>query len=120
MSISRDITLTINQESLLDFSTPELKLKFLSVVEDSRCPVGVDCIWEGNAKVRLQISLSETNDSSEIFELNTNLEPRSVQIEDYQIEFFNLTPKPKVDLKIEPENYIAIFSITNSKTVIEL
>jgi hypothetical protein len=120
MSISRDITLTINQESLLDFSTPELKLKFLSVVEDSRCPVGVDCIWEGNAKVRLQISLSETNDSSEIFELNTNLEPRSVQIEDYQIEFFNLTPKPKVDLKIEPENYIAIFSITNPKIVTEL
>lgn len=31
-------------------------LQFLDVVEDSRCPEGVTCVWEGRAKVRLSAS----------------------------------------------------------------
>jgi len=28
-------------------------LRFVDVIEDSRCPAGVTCVWEGRAKVRL-------------------------------------------------------------------
>ena len=111
MVVIRELMLRINQETRIDSAAIRLNLKFLSVVEDSRCPVGVNCIWEGNARVRLQINLSTTNNNSEIFELSTNLEPQSIQIEDYEIKILDLIPSPKVDLKIEPENYTATFTI---------
>ncbi len=117
MTVIRELTLRINQETRIDSPAIRLNLKFLSVVEDSRCPKGVDCIWEGNARVRLQISLSRTNYNSEVFELNTSLEPHSILIENYEIKILDLIPSPKVDLKIEPENYTATFTITNLEIV---
>jgi hypothetical protein len=117
MAVIRELTVRINQEIRIDSPAIELNLKFLSVVEDSRCPVGVDCIWEGNVRVRLQVSLSRINDNSEAFELNTNLEPQSIRVENYEIKILDLMPSPKVDLKIEPKNYTATFTITNLKIV---
>ena len=32
-----------------------LKINFVSVVEDSRCPEGATCIWAGNAKIALTL-----------------------------------------------------------------
>lgn len=36
-------------------SSEKLKLTFERVVEDSRCPQGVDCIWAGQATVTLRV-----------------------------------------------------------------
>lgn len=39
--------------------TVELKgvsIKFLEIVEDSRCPKGVECIWAGRAKVKVEVT----------------------------------------------------------------
>ncbi|MCA1624280.1 MAG: hypothetical protein LC778_10860 [Acidobacteria bacterium] len=117
MAVIRKLTLRINQETQIDSPDIGFNFKFLSVVEDSRCPEGVDCIWEGNARLQLQMSLTKTNNNLEIFELNTNLEPQSIRIEDYEIKILDLIPKPKVDLKIERENYMATFTVTNLKIV---
>jgi hypothetical protein len=117
MTVKRDLTLRINQENRIDSVAIGLNLKFLSVIEDSRCPIGVDCIWEGNARVQIQIWLDGKTGDSQIFELNTNLELQSVRIQGYEIKIIDLIPKPKVDLKIEPENYTAIFTVTNLKII---
>ena len=34
-----------------------LKIHFLEVTDDSRCPVGTTCVWAGNAKVKLALSV---------------------------------------------------------------
>src|SRR5687768_15934383 len=31
-----------------------VKIAFVELVEDSRCPVDVDCVWAGNAKIRVR------------------------------------------------------------------
>ena len=38
------------------FEFEEYSLKFEAVIEDSRCPKGTDCIWEGLVKVRIGVS----------------------------------------------------------------
>ena len=32
-----------------------LKINFQRVAEDSRCPEGVACVWQGNGKIVLQV-----------------------------------------------------------------
>ncbi|MGB7202120.1 MAG: hypothetical protein WBD16_07615 [Pyrinomonadaceae bacterium] len=85
-----------------------LKIKFLSVTEDSRCPVGVDCIWAGNAKVKVQITGTHR---SQIFEFNTNLGPKGDIFDGWAITIGNLTPYPHADKPLNPKSYKVKFAI---------
>ncbi|OZC03639.1 hypothetical protein [Rubricoccus marinus] len=44
-------------------------LRFLDVVEDSRCPEGVTCVWEGRAKVRLSASTPQGLSATQVLTL---------------------------------------------------
>ncbi|WP_310991656.1 hypothetical protein [Aequorivita marina] len=59
----------------------DVSIKFLEVVEDSRCPKDVDCIWAGRAIVKVAVAANgKTTEKTLIFgavkpdeEKNTNL-----------------------------------------------
>jgi len=46
----------------------DLTIRFLRVVEDSRCPVDVTCVWEGDAVARFEL---ERGSETASFELHT-------------------------------------------------
>lgn len=85
-----------------------LKIKFLEVTEDSRCPTGVDCIWAGNAKVKVQVIGSHR---SQIFEFNTNVGPKGDIFDGWAITIDNLTPYPHADKPIDKRSYKVKFAI---------
>ncbi|HKG20274.1 MAG TPA: hypothetical protein VKC34_00130 [Blastocatellia bacterium] len=86
-----------------------LTVSFSSVVEDSRCPQGVDCMWAGNAVAVLK--LSRANADSITVELNTNLEPKEKSYQQYEISLIALNPYPKKDSRIKREDYIGTFVV---------
>jgi hypothetical protein len=49
------------------------------VVEDSRCPLDVNCIWAGTLKVRATLS-SDLGTSDQVFELGTPITTESVSV----------------------------------------
>jgi hypothetical protein len=87
----------------------ELTIKFVTVVEDSRCPVDVNCVWAGNAKI--QVKVTDHRGRTKIMELNTNAEPKVDQLGRYAISLMNLTPKPTQNRKHTPSRYNARLSI---------
>ncbi|MGQ0540489.1 MAG: hypothetical protein ACT4O9_01405 [Blastocatellia bacterium] len=87
-----------------------LKLRFLEVMEDSRCPIGTDCVWAGNAKVKIQIR--KPGGVPKIFELNTAMGDQFVLVEGYKIQLASLTPHPRADAELKKETYTAIFNVT--------
>lgn len=86
-----------------------LKIKFLSVVDDSRCPIDVNCIWAGNAKIRVQIT--GVRGGPKTFELNTTMGPKGDQFDGWAINLESLTPAPKSGTAIKPKDYRARFTI---------
>lgn len=100
--------LQVNQQRFI--TKDKLKMRFISILEDSRCPEGTRCVWAGNAKVQLKIK--KKNGVWEIFELNTNLEKREIKVDGYAIKILDLTPTPKANVKINRNGYVATFSIT--------
>lgn len=92
------------------FSKSKLTIKFVSLIEDSRCPQGTDCIWAGNAKVKIKVTGKKGK--SETFELNTTLEPKSVKFEGYEIKLVDVTPYPRANVRIDPRGYTARLSVT--------
>jgi len=85
------------------------KIKFVEMVEDSRCPEGTSCIWAGNAKVKIEI---RGHGSVRTFELNSMTQPAVVNYSGYEIKLTSLTPKPAVNVRINPDNYLATFEVT--------
>ncbi len=81
----------------------EIIVRIDSVLEDSRCPEGAECVWEGNGKVRITVQAKNTE--PEIFELNTTLKPQVVFYENYAIKLVALAPYPKLNQSIKQEDY---------------
>jgi len=69
----------------------KLTIKFISVVEDSRCPMNARCVWAGNAKIKVSVSIGRRG--AKIFELNSNLQPQIVTINGYQLSLQDLNPQ---------------------------
>ena len=60
-----------------------LKIHFQEVIDDSRCPIGTTCVWAGNAKVKLTLSVGRKRRD---FELNSNLAPTSIDYNGYRVK----------------------------------
>ena len=75
----------------------KITVKFVEVLEDSRCPPDVNCIWAGNAK--LKITLAKGKKAAKTFELNSTLKPDMILFEGYEIRFVDFVPRPGEQVK---------------------
>ncbi|CAN5452975.1 hypothetical protein BH10ACI1_BH10ACI1_16050 [soil metagenome] len=91
-------------------TTDKIKIKFVSLIEDSRCPEGTQCVWAGNAKIKIKVT--NKAGKSEFFEINTNAGVRGATFGGYAINLEELTPSPKVNVRINRYQYTATFSIS--------
>ena len=79
------------------------------VTEDSRCPVDVVCVWEGNAAVVVGLTLG--TGPTHPFTLNTALDPRSAEHGGYRVTLVGIEPAPRSDAPIAREAYRATLRI---------
>ena len=81
-----------------------------SVFNDSRCPNGAYCFWEGNAVVRLKFE--KIPDQPEFFDLNTHRQFRTdTTIGGYTISLVGLDPVPSTEVRIPQSDYIAKITV---------
>jgi len=106
--LGQEFELEINQEAMIEGEG--LAVAFESVLEDSRCPEGVDCIWSGNAKIRIRSSKQKHAPAT--IELNANVGLKSSSYLDYEIKLVELKPRPKADKPVQPNEYKAALIIT--------
>lgn len=105
-----DIKVAINKEVA---AKGGLKIRFVDMIEDSRCPSDAQCIWAGNAKIKVQIS--RVGEKAETFELNTGAEPQSVVVAGYEIKLIGLTPEPASNIRIRKDGYVATFTVIKNR-----
>ena len=87
-----------------------LTLEFTSV-EDSRCPLNVECFWEGNALVRVT---AKTTRGTTVLELNTHSSaPASGQVDGlFTVTLRKLEPYPGADPQIGAGSLPASYEAT--------
>lgn len=86
-----------------------ITVKFVSVVEDSRCPMNARCIWAGNAKIKIVVSKGKM--APKFVELNTGLEPNSVKLYGYTITLEGLTQNDPAMMGPFDRPLVATFSV---------
>jgi hypothetical protein len=90
-----------------------LTVEFSEILEDSRCPRQVDCVWSGQGRLVIYVWL--TGQEPTAFELNTlsSLNQSVISYEAYQIELLSLDPYPETpEQEIALEDYEATFVVS--------
>ena len=90
----------------------KLSVQFSSVQNESRCPTGVQCVWEGNAAISIEVSKKRKKSVQAILNTNTTIQPNEVAYKKYRIKLLGLNPYPRIDEKIEPKDYEAVMIVT--------
>ena len=93
-------------------TTAKITVKFVSVEEDSRCPEGTQCIWAGNARVK--ITLAKGKKAAKTFMLNSTTQPNTITFEGYDITFVDLEPHRTMS-KVAVRSQQLTVSITRHK-----
>ena len=101
---SETIRVQINKEK--KFPKAKLSIKFVELVEDSRCPADAQCVWAGNAKIKIRVTM---NGRSHDLSLDTNGQHQAATAEGYTIKLLSLTPAPRSNIRIDRNGYVATF-----------
>lgn len=107
---------TVDKEFVLNYGR-SIQLQYidtffvslLDVLEDSRCPKGYTCFWEGNAKITLNIDQRRTI-------VNTTLDPKEVIYigksgTPYRIKLLSVSPYPELDVQRSLKDYSITFIV---------
>jgi len=81
----------------------DLTFKFEKVLNDSRCPVGVTCIWEGQVQCLVTIKIGDKTEQITLTQSGSD-DDESQLYGQYRIEF-NVTPYPVANESISLNDY---------------
>ncbi len=105
-----DKTFELNYKEIKYFPDHTTSITLDSILNDSRCPNGVECVWAGNAEVRLIYSAGDQNST---FILNTMSTFRTdTLMHGYRIKLVRLNPYPQAGSPIKQSDYRAEINIT--------
>lgn len=89
-----------------------VRVKFIELVDDSRCPKDVNCVWAGNAEIKVRVT---KNGRSKVLSLNSNIEPQSAIFAGYRFRLVGLTPEPRSNIRINRNGYVAVIEVKKGK-----
>ena len=82
------------------------------VEEDSRCPVDMVCVWEGNAAVEL--GLTAGSGPTHLHVLNTALEPKAVDFSGVRVTLVGVAPEPREGQPIPEDEYVVTLRLESA------
>jgi hypothetical protein len=108
---SDQFQLKVNHTASLESGT--VKVKFLNVTSDSRCSTDVTCVWEGEAKIIVNI-IKDGQDLGD-FNLTSRTGQNNKAFDGHQIQITKIDPSPTSDKKIHLSDYVVTFTISKSE-----
>jgi hypothetical protein len=100
----RSFTLDVGEHIFL--KRERLRIEFVAVPSESRCPADGVCVWAGDAEVLLRVR--RVGVAQQAMRLHTNPSfPQVGRYQRYEISLLALFPYPRSDVPIEGRDYQA-------------
>ena len=109
VSLGQKFTLHIGETA--EIEGEQLQIKFLEVFEDSRCPRGVTCVWEGRVSCLIEITYQESLHRITLTQPGLTDWPTKESFKQYQISF-DVEPYPEAGNEIPADDYLLVLRIT--------
>ena len=102
IQLNQEFDLKFHETALIP--SERLSIQFQSLLQDSRCPTGEQCITQGDASIEIQLSQL---DKPEILQLHTDSPPNESTYQEYRVKLTALNPYPRSGVKIDSSAYVA-------------
>jgi hypothetical protein len=89
----------------------DLHIVFQEVRNDSRCAIGVQCIWEGDAEIVLQVQAAR-EEREEVRVHTSGRFGTSATYRGYSIQVQELAPPNKASLPTDPKSYVVTLVVS--------
>jgi hypothetical protein len=103
---SSPFTLAVGEEAAVGST----EVRFVQVAADSRCPRGVNCVWEGDAVVELTVRKGGNVTPLELHTHGSPERPNVGEAQGYRFRLVALEPYPVEGQTIPAEDYRATLS----------
>ncbi len=109
-SLGKPFDLKVGQTVIV--GSEGLTIGFPRILGDSRCPLGVYCIWEGDAAGLVSTKLPSRERQE--YDLHTHRSFQwKVTYHNYEVSLVNIEPYPYVDSPIPPEDYVVTLVVAD-------
>lgn len=106
---TEDVKVQINKEVT---AAGGLKIAFVELVEDSRCPADVECVWAGNAKIKVRVT---KNGKSQVLDLEMVTKGMKPNFGNYRLTLKAVSPELRSNVRINRNGYVATIEVKNLK-----
>lgn len=109
--INQPFQLRINQTATIE--NEGLRVTFQDVTEDSRCPIGAQCFWEGQATVAVGIAKDGQDLGTLSLTLRAGMEHlATTTLDEYTIQLAAVDPYPKQGRQTQPSDYVVTLVVS--------
>jgi hypothetical protein len=115
-SLGQEFTLAIGQ--MAEITGENLTVRFLEVVEDSRCARDVYCVWAGRVSAVIEIKDDDSPYKMVLTEPGLTDAPSRETYQEYSLSF-HVMPYPEAGKKIAQEEYRLLLVVTRTTGVVE-
>ena len=84
-----------------------VRVSFVEVIGDSRCPINANCVWAGDATIRVVLTGSTSHGERELHTTTT----APVTFEDLELRLVDLHPYPFGGRTTDPNDYRATLHV---------
>jgi hypothetical protein len=102
---------TLNPGQSASIPSEGLTFTFDKVLEDSRCPQGVQCFWAGQTTILVEAEKSGNSTSFEMTKKAGSIEPGTYDTKGYTFEFIDISPAKAQGQDISDERANVTFRI---------
>lgn len=95
------------------FSDADLKIKFTEVIEDSRCPADVVCIWAGKVSCLLDVTINNETKQTILTQPGLSDMYDTEQYRQYTMQF-QVEPYPMSGAEIKDSDYRLWLTVTKA------
>jgi hypothetical protein len=115
-SVGKPFDLKVGQSVVV--AGQELTVGFEELLGEGRCPIGVLCIWEGDAAVRIWASLPGASRGD--FQLHTHHDYKwKFSYGDYEVTLLEVSPYPVYEAPTPPGDYVVTVQVDGGPAPVE-
>lgn len=114
VSFNQEFRLKLHKTAVLE--AENLQVKLVNITQDSRCPIGVSCIWQGQVLVVVNISQDDQNLGD--FVLTSRVGSPDLAVKDFgensTIKVIDVQPERSTDSEVKKSDYIVTLMLSKA------
>jgi hypothetical protein len=108
-SLDREFSLSAGQTA--ELTSERITLEFVGIQEDSRCPKGATCVWQGRVSSTVKVEDNGSTSTIVLSEPGLSSQPGNNVYKQYKF-ISRVLPYPELNKKITREDYRLFLTVT--------